>query len=111
MFEKIANEHLTERNIPVPNTEWHRIAEFALTFDGYNRWGSFDKCAEIANTAAKVYANEQALPDSLTEFRTCLFFEQRRWRHFGESPDEQTMKYIYALIEGIRQKVLAGETD
>jgi len=111
MFDEIANADLSESNIPVPSAEWHRIAEFALTFDGYGYRGSFEKCAEVANQAAEAYARQQVLPDSLTELRTCLFFEQRRYHHFGQSPDEQAKGYIRALVQGIRQKVRAKEIE
>jgi hypothetical protein len=111
MFEEIANADLTENDIPMSNAEWHDIVEFALTFDGYSYWGSFEKCAEIANQAAEAYARQQVLPDSLTELRTCLFFEQRRYHHFGQSPDGQAMDYIHALVDGIRQKVRAKEIE
>jgi hypothetical protein len=109
MFEQIANRDLTESNIPTPDAEWHRIAEFALTFDGYTHWGH--ACGEVANRCAKAFAENGDLPDSLTELRTCLFFEQRRYHHFGRPPDEGAMDYIRALVEAIRHKVQAGEID
>lgn len=105
MFEEIESLDLAEQDVPAPGAGWYRIAEFALTFDGYGYWGSFGKCADIANRYAEAYANQQALPDSLTELRTCLFFEQRRYHHYGWSPDEVAIRYIRALIEGIRRKV------
>ena len=111
MFEQIENRDLTERDIPSPNAAWRRISEFALTFDGYSHWRSFDKCAEIANPCAEAFAKNRELPDSLTKLRTCLFFEQRRYHHFGHGPDEGVMEYIHALVEGIRQKVQAGGAD
>lgn len=85
-------------DIPNPDASWREIAEFALTFNGYEVWGSFEKCAEIANAKRQ---------DSLTDLRTCLFFEQRRWRHFGEDPDGEAMAYIRALVEKIRRRVSA----
>jgi hypothetical protein len=111
MYGEIANADLTEHDIPSPAAEWRQIGKFALTFNGYDSWGSFDKCAEIGNHWAKAHAERQALPDSLTDLRTCLFFEQRRWRHYGWEPDEQAMRYIRDLVEAIRGKVFAGEVD
>jgi len=98
-MRKIVNKDLTLSNIPNPDASWDEIGEFALTFDGYNVWGSFDKCAEIANARKH---------ESLTDLRTCLFFEQRRWRHFGENPDEETMIYIRGMVEKIRSMVATG---
>lgn len=98
----IANKDLTPADIPAPQADWDTIASFALTCDGYATWGSFEKCAEIANARRD---------GSLTELRTCLFFEQRRWRHFGVDPDEKAMKYLRELIERIRRMVAAGEVE
>jgi hypothetical protein len=41
--------------------------------------------------------------------RTCLFFEQRRWRHFGDEPDEEAMEYIRSVVQKIRAKLAAGQ--
>ncbi len=101
-IEEIANEDLTLEDIPLPSTPWREISSFALSFDGYEHWGSFEKCADIANSRAA---------DTLTELRTCLFFEQRRHHHFGYPPDDETMAYIRTLIEAIRDKVQSGELE
>ena len=111
MPREIANADLTEQDMPSPTAQWPQIGRFALTFDGYSYWGTFDKCAEISNRWEEAYAERQALPDSLTDLRTCLFFEQRHWRHYGWDPDEQAMRYIRALLEAIRSRVLASEVD
>lgn len=52
------------------------LGQFAASFDGYQEFG--DRCAEIANTGN---------PQTLAEYRACLFFEWRRRRHFGTEPD------------------------
>ena len=109
MSGEIANADLTPGDIPSPDADWHQVCRFALTFNGYDHWGSFGDCAEIGDRWAEAYANRQALPDSLTDLRTCLFFEQRRWRHYGWDPDEQAMRYIRALVDAIRLQVSVGE--
>jgi len=81
---------------------------FALTFGGYDRWGSIE-CTETANRWVTTYAERQALPDSLTELRTCLFFEQRRWHHVDSEPGERAAGYIRAMVEAIRGRVEAGQ--
>jgi len=111
MFDQIANVDLKSQDIPEPNAKWYRICEFALTFDGYDRWGSFNRCAEIGNQSAQAYAERQVLPDSLTDLRTCLFFEQRRWHHFGGAPEGEAIVYIRALLEAIRHKIRAKEVN
>jgi hypothetical protein len=85
--------------MPVPQADWEAIQPFALTFDGYTYWGSFERCEEIAETRQQV---------TLTDLRTCLFFEQRRWRHYGYAPDEEAMEYIHDLVEQIRARVAAA---
>ncbi|MDH4207576.1 MAG: hypothetical protein OEV76_01730, partial [Anaerolineae bacterium] len=85
---KIANEDLKESDVPLPDAGWYEIGRFALSCNGYEWWGSFAKCAEVANRAARAFHESGTLRHSLTELRTCLFFEQRRWHHFGLDPDE-----------------------
>ena len=102
----ISNEDLRESDVPAADADYYgTIVQFALTWDGYAYWGSFDPCAEIANRWAGSFRREGRLPDTLEELRTCLFFEQRRWRHFDEDPDEVAVGYIRALLEAIREQV------
>lgn len=90
--ELITNEGLVLSDIPGPSASWSEIARFALTFNGYDVCG-FDGCAKIANTRRH---------NSLTDLRICLFFEQRRWRHFGGAPDGEDLAYMRDLVEKIR---------
>ena len=95
--EPLPNELLTLKRIPLSTASWEEISAFALTFDGYRENSSNDRCAEIAN---------QRRHNSLSDLRTCLFFEQRRWHHFGDDPDEAAMVYIRSLVEQIRDWVI-----
>lgn len=108
MYGEISNSDLREGDVTPPDAGWHDIGRFALSFNGYEACGSFEKCAEVANRWLDAYRADGALPDSLNELRTCLFFEQRRWRHYGYDPDGEATRYIGALLEGIREMVLAG---
>lgn len=109
-MDQITNSDLTEKDVPPTDAKyWGVIDRFALSFDGYTYWGSFDKCGEIANGALEGWKDNGTLPDSLSQLRTCLFFEQRRWRHFDRHPDSSTMAYIRALLDAIRTKVKNGE--
>lgn len=96
MFKKVSNDDLRLQDIPYQKADWSAIQQFALTFNGYESHDSFEKCAQIANDHRH---------DTLTNLRICLFFEQRRWRHFGEEPDEDSMAYIRAVLNKIRHKV------
>ena len=79
-MREIANRDLSLDDVPPFNADWDQIGEFALSFNGYIECGSFERCAEVANNRRN---------DTLTELRACLFFEQRRWRHFGYEPDAE----------------------
>lgn len=92
----IRNLDLDLGRLPLESADWDEINEFAHTFDGYTEWGSFDRCAEIA---------KQRCHDTLTNLRTCLFFEARSWRHGSEDPQEQDMVYLRGLVRQIREKV------
>lgn len=99
MTQELANSELSPGDIPSFREPWVRIEPFALTFDGFRYWGSIEKCAQVA---AKP-------PSTLTDLRTCLFYEARRWKHAGKSPDAVAMKRIGALLFAISQKVRAGD--
>ncbi len=80
--------------IPTVRSPWGQISRFGHSFDGYAAFG--DDCARLAN---------EGTPDSLRELRAVLFFELRRWRHFGYEPDAEAMKKFDWLLESIRNKV------
>jgi hypothetical protein len=101
MAQEITNTELTPADIPSFKESWARIEPFALAFDGFRHWGSVEKCAEVAHARRM---------GTLTELRTCLFYEARRWNLAGKPPDIRALKYIRALVYAISQKVQAGET-
>lgn len=85
MNEKtISTAKLVIDHLPEVDASVEELIQFAHTFNGYARWGSFERCAEVAN------AREHSTIDTL---RTCLFFEARRWRHSGETPDADAIRY------------------
>jgi len=104
----LANANLANTTIPAGDAGWVEIWQFALTFDGYTLWGDSDLCGTLANRWSKAYERDAALPSTLAELRTCLFFEQRRWHHFDRDPHAAARGYIDALLEAIRIKVAAG---
>ena len=89
----ITNEDLNLEQVPSINASFDEIGAFALTFDGYEYWGSFERCAEVA---------QGARGDSLAELRTRLFFSQRAWRHADGDASPQIDKEWRALISAIR---------
>ncbi len=95
----IPNDQLRPSDVPGDAASWEEIQWFALMFDGYKYWGSAERCAEVA----------KARPGStLTELRTCLFYEQRRWWGVREGPDPEAMAYIRELVRRIRALVSDG---
>ena len=101
MTQEVGNSELTPADVPSFKEVWARIEPFALTFDGFKYWGSVEKCAAIAQARR---------PGSLTELRTCLFYEARKWQLTKKTPDAASMKFIRALVYAIRQKVDTGDT-
>lgn len=45
---------------------------------------------------------------SLAHNRACLFFESRRWHHFGYEMDDESAAYVRALVANIGR--LSGGT-
>ncbi|MDP2272889.1 MAG: hypothetical protein Q8N23_27085 [Archangium sp.] len=95
-FTELSNDDLKRAQVPRADASWEEIEAFALTFGGYQRIGS--RLTDLANQHGKA----GTVPTDLDELRGCLFFEQRRWRHFSERPSQDAMRHIRALIEGIR---------
>ena len=123
----IANPDLTEQDLPQFTGEWDRpLIQFAWSFNGYEYaalvllpkgQSARSKLSRLSNRTRETYFREQSLPQSLSELRACLFFEQRKW-HFLASAvgsyelynaDGKVMNYIRALLEAIATKVRAGE--
>ena len=93
-MRSIDNEDLRVEDIPEPDATWDALQRFALTFDGYGVFG--DACGEIANARRHT---------TLSELRGCLFFEQRRHRHFGDPPGPDDLRYLRSLVDEIRRRV------
>jgi 5-methylcytosine-specific restriction enzyme subunit McrC len=99
--EEFASEPTNGIPVPPPTAPWWQLAEFALTFDGYKRFGGFDPLSDMANAAAKAWHNRRALPATLDEARGSLFFEQRRHRHMDSDPQGESLDYVRALVRRI----------
>jgi hypothetical protein len=98
----VANEALTSEQVPTKGESWDRCHEFALTYDGYAYW---DNVAELAQGSLARWVRDGSLPGSLDELRACLFYEQRRWHHFGDVPSGRSLDYGWALTNAIRALV------
>jgi hypothetical protein len=97
---------LNATDVPPVTASWSTIAAFALTLDGYEVIGQ-QQCGKLANRVNSEFLRSPTSLQqlSLTEARACLFFEQRRFRHFGWEPEGADRHYINALLETIRSKI------
>ncbi|WP_406700102.1 hypothetical protein V5E97_14805 [Singulisphaera sp. Ch08] len=102
LIEAIPNDALRNDHLPSPDAAGTEVWRLANTFNGFKHWGSFEQCEEIAN---------QIRDSTLTELRTCLFYECRRWHYYGELPDKHESPYIRGLVEKIREMVVAGRVE
>jgi hypothetical protein len=45
------------------------------------------------------WTHDGTLPDDIDTVRTALFFEQRRYRHYGRTPRPREIPYLLALYD------------
>ena len=102
----IANAALTSGVVPERGDTWETVSEFALSYDGYAYW---EDLPELASRVLQGWTRDRTLPDSLDELRGCLFYERRRWHHFGQDPAGRSAAYIWALADAIAEVV--GDED
>jgi hypothetical protein len=92
----ISNRALTPERVPRSTASLDELFHFAFTYDGYTEAGSSEACAEIANARHH---------GTLDDLRTCLFFEQRRWRHLDTEMGEENERYVRGLVMQIAERV------
>jgi len=92
-------------NISKENSNWMELQEYSLNFNAYEYWGSLEKVAEIANQHYKRYEKDGVISNNIEVLRTSLFFEQRRYRHFGYDPEPETMEYLRTIIKKIKKLI------
>ena len=82
----------------IPDADEEQLREFARTFSGYTRAGSFARCAEIARSPDH---------DSIDELRITLFYRYRALRHTGAPVTEEWIRDIRGIVGRIRELVAA----
>ena len=97
MPDPIPNGEVRRADVPPRGVDWSTVVRFAQTFNGYEEMG--DQCAAVAN--------HQRESKTLSDVRACLFFEYRRYNHFGYPPDSEKMVYVYDLLDRIRERARA----
>ena len=88
-MEFIRNQDLTLAHLPDPGDE-RAVFQFAMTFDGYKHFGSFEECAKHAEARTR---------DTLTAIRNELFFEARSARHVGNDRFLEVYRKLLPLLE------------
>lgn len=86
-IEPISSLDLTLGDIPPDDVEIESLEMFALTFDGYDFWGSFEACAEQARFDCQC----------IDHLRTRLFFHQRAGRHGDGLQRNEAVPVLRAL--------------
>jgi len=102
--EQIRHHELREEHVPRPGTQWGKIIPFASTFNAYEQLGGSKAVAIAGNQKSQDLA-----ACTLTDLRAALFYEYRRYNHFGYDPDEMAMTHLHALVEEIRRRIQNGE--
>ena len=100
----ISNADLTEEAIPRDDANWEQwpgITWFAASFNGYEHWGSFEKCFEVG----KLDLTRDLRELTLTELRTCLFCLYRAIRHDDWHLTADDLTRAQAIIAEIRDRV------
>lgn len=110
----IDSSDLRQSHVPDPGGDFLAIEEFALTFDGYERWGSFEECAAQATAVQEAWGADKP-PKDLDLLRNALFFAQRAYRHTMQPmtingvdyPDDETVEdaqhWPRALVRAIHE--------
>ncbi len=111
MADDLSNDFLNWEDVPPPDATWAVILRFAGTFSAYRELGSTEAVALVARRRRKSGLKSRRL-ESLTELRTCLFWEARHWHWtgLGPEPEPRQMEYIRSLIERIRLRVAERNT-
>jgi hypothetical protein len=94
----VPNAEIGTAEIPRRGDSWEAVSDFALSYDGYEYW---DDLPELASRCLQRWTRSRTMPATLDELRGCLFYEQRRWHHFGEDPTGRSAEYMRAIVDAI----------
>jgi len=114
-------------SVPSPDDPWEAIWPFALSYNGYERYGKEPgdlqgeiPVGDLANDTYSRWLQDGSLPSTLHELRSVLFYEQRRsgkgfdfdfdaakdWGN-PESSYSEWVTYMKVLLQVIRE--IAGD--
>ena len=83
---------------------WEESAKFAHLIDGYAIMG--DNLGPFANERLQYAENQGIWRGTVKELWLCLFFEHRRWRHFGDVPSGNDLNVLNYLCFILRDRLL-----
>jgi hypothetical protein len=110
-IRSISNADLTEADIPAEDadwTKWSGIPSFAVSFNGFQHWGSSQKCFEVARRA---FERDTLRDLSLTELRTALFWLYSALKHDDMYLTADDLPRAQAIIAEIRDRVKRRAID
>jgi hypothetical protein len=92
-----------------PNPEFADIGQifrYALSVGGYDYAKDHlgKECADLANQKIGLFRETGKWNGSFEELRCCLFFEQRRYHHFGEDPKGEDERAVFELYRAICER-------
>jgi hypothetical protein len=92
-------------NMPVP-LSWEDSNAFVYLLNGYTAMGP-DELGGFANKRVDQARKTGVWTGSVRDLWLCLFYEKRRWRHFGDEPTGPDRVLLDALCEALRQELVA----
>jgi hypothetical protein len=88
---------------------WEDSTTFAHLINGYAILG--DDLDTLANERLQAAEMQGFWRGTARELWLCLFFEPRRWRHFGEYPSGNDLKLLDDLCIALRQQLLVAHEN
>jgi len=94
---------------------WDDLQALALSINGYELAPilGLEDCGDLANDRRQQYQQTGKWEGDSIELWICLFFEQRRWRHFGYSPedDQEAWPEILALYQALKAQLQDSDSE
>lgn len=80
------------------------ILALAYDFDCYETCGGSEAVVEACRRCWTLYEETGQWEGSLEDLKCCLFFEQRRYHHYGWGPSDEKARKLRALYQVIRSR-------
>jgi hypothetical protein len=84
---------------------WRESAHLAHFIDGYAEAGGIERLGDLANPRKHAAIQKGIWEGSAKELWLCLFFEHRRYHHFGRSPEGHELVVLNRLCASLGQAV------